>query len=222
MDEPPGYVPDSQFDNGSERAALEGREYHRPAPSSLILARCTEDQTTIRNYKIVSAYIAACPPFAGMGLINEWRIVCRINHRDTYEISLKVLPCRPDEVCEYNDTYLQLAPGPKVMTNGRLDGMAKTFKISVSSGSTIGDLIDEIFEKNLNQYQFWHGRGNRYWLWGILQVATRTFHAMDENVTGMTYLSQGWDKEFPIRPGDFQAPARGIWLDNSAWYDYDD
>lgn len=63
--------------------------------------------------------------------------------------------------------------------------------------------------------------GNRYWLWGILQVATRTFHAMDENVTGMTYLSQGWDQEFPIRPGDFQAPARGVWLDNSAWYDGD-
>lgn len=64
-----------------------------------------------------------------------------------------------------------------------------------------------------------HFIGNRYWLWGILQVATRTFHAQDENVTGMTYLSQGWDKEFPIRPGDFQAPATGVWLDNSAWCD---
>lgn len=64
--------------------------------------------------------------------------------------------------------------------------------------------------------------GNRYWLYGILQVATRTFHAQDENVTGMTYLCQGWDKEFPIRPGDFQTPQRGIWLDNSAWCDWNE
>lgn len=37
--------------------------------------------------------------------------------------------------------------------------MAKTLKISVKSGSTIGDLLDEIFEKNLNQFQLLHGRG---------------------------------------------------------------
>lgn len=61
--------------------------------------------------------------------------------------------------------------------------------------------------------------GNRYWLWGILQIATGTFHALDENVVGMTYLSQGWDQEFPIRPGDFRAPAKGLWLDSSYWRD---
>jgi hypothetical protein len=158
MDEPPGYIPDNQFDYGAQRARVEGKEYVRPSPSSLVVARATEDESTIRAYKIVSAYIAACPPFADMGLINEWRIVCRINHTDTYEISLKGLPCR-DEGCEINETYIQLAPGPSVMMNGRLDGMAKTFKISVRSGSTIGDLIDEIFEKNLNKFQLLHGRG---------------------------------------------------------------
>lgn len=160
MNEPPGYIPDSQFDHSAERALLENREYNRPQPSSLILARTTEDQTTIRSHKIIAAYIAACPPFAGMALINEWRIVCRINHTDTYEISLKGLPCRSGETCEINETYMQLAPGPSVMKNGRLDGMAKTLRISVRSGSTIGDLLDEIFEKNLNQFQLLHGRGS--------------------------------------------------------------
>jgi hypothetical protein len=158
MDEPPGYIPDSQFDHSAQRARLEGRQYERPRPSSLIVARTTEDETTIRQYRIVSAYIAACPPFTDMGLINEWRVVCRINYTDTFEISLKGLPCRED-ACEINETYIQLAPGPPVMTNGRLNGMAKTFKISVRSGSTIGDLLDEIFEKNLNKFQLLHGRG---------------------------------------------------------------
>lgn len=158
MDEPPGYIPDSPFDHSAQRARLEGKEYKHPRPSSLVLARSTEDETTIREYKIISAYIAACPPFPDMGLINEWRIMCRVNHTNTYEISLKGLPCR-DGGCEINETYIQLAPGPSVMKNGRLDGMAKTFKISVRSGSTIGDLLDEIFEKNLNKFQLLHGRG---------------------------------------------------------------
>ncbi|KAF5015694.1 hypothetical protein F66182_12880 [Fusarium sp. NRRL 66182] len=159
MDEPAEYIPDAQFDQGNQRVSLEGRDDNRPLPSSLVFARTTETQDTIRAHKIVSAYIAACPPIADVALINEWRIVCRINHTDTYEISLKGLPCRTDNACDVNETYIQLAPGPSVMTNGRLDGMAKTLKISVKSGSTIGDLLDEIFEKNLNQFQLLHGRG---------------------------------------------------------------
>lgn len=45
----------------------------------------------------------------------------------------------------------------------------------------------------------------------ILEVATTTFHAVDENDVARDYLCQGWDNEFPIRPGDYQNLLKGNW-----------
>ncbi|EED19600.1 hypothetical protein TSTA_028820 [Talaromyces stipitatus ATCC 10500] len=215
MDEPPAtYSPEGRSVHPSKRRRLEVNHSEGPPPGCLLF-NTTEPADTVLQYKIVSAYIAAFPPAGGL-LINQWTIVCRVNRTETYQISLKALPGVGDD-CAYNDIYLELAKGPTINATGRLHGMAKTFKISIVVDSTIGDLVEVLFDNNLNKYQLLHGRGNRAWMCGVLQVAIEIFHNIDENVAAMSYVAQGWEAEFPIRPGDFQTPMMGIWLDRTAW-----
>lgn len=151
----------------SETAINEDFEKTRPknARSSLptagsLFVDSIESEASIRRYKIISLYVAACPPDTPDAFVNNWKFVCRINHTDTYELELKALPpsCKQEDILK-NDTYIKLARGPDVGINGRLVGMAKTLKVSVRSHTTIGGLMDEIFARNLNQFQLFRGRG---------------------------------------------------------------
>lgn len=56
-------------------------------------------------------------------------------------------------------------------------------------------------------------KGKRDWMFGILQIATYTFHARDDNDTAMAIISQAWNEERPIRPGVFLKPEKGLWVD---------
>ncbi|OKL62649.1 hypothetical protein UA08_01650 [Talaromyces atroroseus] len=205
----------------------------KPAPMSVIFPD-TGDEKTIRQGTIVATYITAFPPDPDSALYNVWAFVFRTKlfEVQTVQVTLEEIP-RTDGHSEYSDTFIKCSSGPPLGTNGRITGMSKTFKISFRQGSTIGDFIDEVVDRKLNKYQLVNGRGllpsstdfadfenllgKRYWTSRVLKDATSFFSARDEVVTARNCLLQGWEHEFPIRPGDYVEIMKGKFFEQSQW-----